>query len=106
MSRPTADRSSTQFTYECCQARGTVNDLPKQSAVGEEKQRVVRRMEPFDCHGRLHVALRDGTAVVEITHRQSHKLYVNIDLPEKWRAFTKNNHKMGPAKVCRRSECP
>ena len=83
-----------------------MNDLPKKSTVGEEKQRTVRRMERFDCKGRLHVALRNGIAVVEITHCQSHKLYVNIDLPEKWRTFIKDNHKMGSAKVCRRREVP
>ena len=83
-----------------------MNDLPKKSTVGEEKQRIVRCMECFDCHGQLHVALRDGIAVVEITHCQSHKLYVSIDLPEKWRIFIKNNHKMGPAKVCSRRRLP
>ena len=32
-------------------------------------------MERFDCHGRLHIALCDGVAVVKITHQQSHKSY-------------------------------
>ena len=78
--------------------------MAKQSAVGEEKQRVVRRMERFDCHGLLSVSLHDGVAVVEITHRRAHKRYVNIDLPADVRTFIKTNHKMGPAKVRRRIE--
>ena len=60
----------------------------------------------FDCKGWLHIALHNGIAVVEIMHCQSHKLYVNINLPEKWRTFIKDNHKMGSAKVCRRREVP
>ena len=78
-----------------------MNDLPKQSAVTEEKQRIAHRMERFDCHGRLHVALRNGIAVVEVTHSQSHKSYMDISLPEKWRTFIENNHKKGPVQVCR-----
>ena len=80
--------------------------MAKQSAVGEEKQRVVRRMERFDCHGRLNVAVHNRDAVVGITHCQSHKPYVNIGLPKKWHTFIKDNHKMGPTKVCKRSEGP
>ena len=103
-SNTTAGGLSKRFTFQCCQARGTVNDRAKQSAVDEKKQRIVRRMERFDCHGRLHVTLHNGVAVVKIAHRQSHKSYVNIDLPEKWRRFIENNHQMGPAKVCKRRE--
>ena len=51
--------------------------MPKRSSVGEEKQRTSRRMERFDCHGRLHVALHNGVAAVEIAHRQPHKSYIN-----------------------------
>ena len=80
--------------------------MAKQSPVGEEKERVVRRTERFESHSRLNVALHNGVAVVEITHCPSYKLSVNINLLEKWRTFIKDNHKMGPTKVCRRSEGP
>jgi len=80
--------------------------MAKVSAVGMEKQRIVRHMQHFDCHGRMHITIHNGTAIVDITHCQSHKLYVSIDLPKKWHTFIKDNHKMGPAKVCRRSEGP
>ena len=75
--------------------------MAKQSTVGKEKQRVVRCMERFDCHSQLHVSLHNGVAVVSITHHQSHKPYICIDLPEKYRTFIKNHHQMVPAKVCR-----
>ena len=78
--------------------------MAKQSTVGKEKQSVVRRMECFDCHGQLHVSLHNAVAVVNITHRQSHKPYVCIDLPEKYQTLIKEHHQMGPAKVCRRRE--
>ena len=58
-------------------------------------------MEQFECNGLLNVALHEGATVVKITHQQSHKSYISIDLPEKWHTFIKNNHRMGPAKVCR-----
>ena len=78
--------------------------------MDEEKRRIARRMERFDCQGRLHIVVRhengNAIAAVQITHRQSHKMYVNIDLPEKWHTFINDNHRMGPAKVCRRSEWP
>ena len=64
--------------------------MPKQSTVGKEKQRVARRMERFDCHGKLHVSLQNGVAVVSITHRQSHKPYICIGLPEKHRTAAQN----------------
>ena len=105
-SNTTADASSTWFTYECCQAWGTTNDRAKQSAVGEEKQRAARRMDHFDCHSRMHITIHTSGAVVKITHCQSHKLYVSINLPEEWHTFIENNHKMGPAMVCRWSETP
>ena len=35
-------------------------------------------MERFNCHGRLNVALHNGVADVEISHRQSHKSYVGL----------------------------
>ena len=78
--------------------------MPKQSTVSDVKQRVVRRMEHFDCHGRLRISLHNGVAVVRITHHQSHKPYVCIDLPEEYRTFIEAHHQLGPAKVCRRSE--
>ena len=78
-----------------------MNDMAKQSPVDEKKQRIIHCMDCFDCHGWLHVSLHNSIAVVEISHCQSHKVYVSIDLLEKWRTFIENNHKMGPAKVCR-----
>ena len=97
-----ANELSKRFTYHCCQARGTSNDRDKQSVADEKDQRITRRMQRFDCHGRLHVTIHDGVAAVRITHQQAHKPYVCIDIPEKWRTFIKTNQKMGPAKVCRR----
>jgi len=88
-----------RFNYECCQARGTTNDKDKRITVGEEKQRAVRRMDRFECYGKLHITPHGSVANVEITHQQSHKLYVDIELPDKWRAFIEDNHEMGPAKV-------
>jgi hypothetical protein len=52
-----------------------------------KKQRIVRRMERFDCHGRLHVTIHNGIATVKITHQQSHKSYVNIDIPDQMAYF-------------------
>jgi hypothetical protein len=63
-------------------------------------------MERFECHGRLCVTPHEDAVVVKITHRRSHKSYISIDLPEKWRTFIKDNHRMGPAKVCRQGEDP
>ena len=63
-------------------------------------------MEHFECQGELHITLIEGIADVTITHQQSHKLYVCIDVPEKWRTFIEENHRMGPAKVCRRHYGP
>ena len=105
-SNATAGASSTQFTYECCQARGTTNNMAKQSAVSEEKQRAARRMDRFDCNGRMYITIHTGIATVKITHQKSHKKYVSIDLPEKWRTYIEHNYKLGPATVCRRSEAP
>ena len=53
-SNTTAGASSTQFTYECCQAWGTMNDMAKQLAVGEEKQRAACHMDWFDCNGWMY----------------------------------------------------
>ena len=52
-------------------------------------------MKRFNCHGRLHITPHNGVAIVKIAHHQSHKSYVNIDLPEKWRIYIKKHHKMG-----------
>lgn len=89
-----------RFTYQCCQARGTSNDREKETAVDEKKRRITRRMERFDCKGRLHITVHSGVAIVQITHQQTHKSYVCIDLPEKWHTFIARNHTLGPAKVC------
>ena len=78
--------------------------MAKQSAVALEKQRIVHCMERFDCHGRLHITLCNGVAVVEIIHHQSHKPYVCIDLLERWRKHIEKHHKLGPARVCRQHE--
>jgi hypothetical protein len=48
----------------------------------------------------------EGTTIVMITRQQLHKSYVSIDLPEKWHTFIKDNHRMGPAKVCKQGEGP
>ena len=69
--------------------------MAKQSTVGKEKQRVFRHMERFHCHGQLHVSLHNDAAIVSITHHQSHKPYICIDLPEKYQTFNKNHHQMG-----------
>ena len=63
-------------------------------------------MDRFECHGVLHVTSHEGIANVEISHQQLHKSYVNIELPDKWRTFIKENHRIGPAKVCRWREVP
>ncbi len=65
--------------------------MAKRSFVAKEKQRTSRRMERFNCHGRLHVAVHNGVALVDIIHCQSHESY-----PEKWRTSIKNNHKTAP----------
>ena len=83
-----------------------MNDMDKRTTVDEEKQRAVRRMDRFECRGRLHITPHEGIANVEITHQQLHKSYINIELPDKWRTFIKENHRMGPAKVCRWCEAP
>jgi len=80
--------------------------MDKGTTVSKEKQRTVRRMDRFECHGKLHVTPHEGIANVEITHQQSHKPYVDIEIPVKWRTFINENHRMGPAKVCRWREAP
>ena len=49
-------------------------------------------MERFDCHGRLHVTVHSGVALVEIIHHQSHKSY-----PGKWGTSVMDNHKTAPS---------
>ena len=72
--------------------------MAKQLLIGKEKQQIICHM---DCHGQLCVTFHNDVAVVEITHHQAHKQYVNIDLPANLHEFIKDNHKMGPAKVHR-----
>jgi len=57
-------------------------------------------MERFKCHGLLCITPHEDAADVTICHQQSHKPYVSIALPDKWRTFIEENHRMGPAKVC------
>jgi hypothetical protein len=75
-----------------------------QLAVGEENRRAAHRMERFECYGKLHITPHEGIADVTIVHRRWHKSYVSITLPDKWRTFIVDNHRMGPAKVCRRCD--
>jgi len=79
-----------------------VNDREKISTVSEKMQRDTRRMERFECYGELHITPSEGIADVMIAHQSLHKSYVCIDLPERWHTFIEENHRMGPAKVCRR----
>jgi len=58
-------------------------------------------MERFECRGQLRMTLDEGATIVRIIHEQSHKPYVSIDLLDKWCTFIKENHRMGPAKVCK-----
>ena len=99
-SRESHDGLSTQFSYHCRQAGGAWNDNEKKLTVNEENQRDVRRMECFECHGLLCITSHGDAADVTIHHQQSHKPYVSIALPDKWRTFIGENHRMGPAKVC------
>jgi len=83
-----------------------VNDRDKSTTIGKEKESAVCCMDRFECHGKLCITPHEGTVDVKITHQQSHKKYVNIELPDKWRTFIKENHRMGPAKVCTWHEVP
>ena len=77
--------------------------MPKQLEMTKTRKQLYARRtkELFATWNALTVTFQNGAAVVKVTHLQSHKLYVNITLPEKWHILIKDNHRLGPAKVCR-----
>ncbi|CDO74382.1 hypothetical protein BN946_scf184816.g5 [Trametes cinnabarina] len=57
------------------------------------KPRDSRRGERFACGGWLHLVLSDKTDIIELrlSHGQAHLPYVDILLPEEWRAYIAAN---------------
>jgi len=56
-------------------------------------------MARFPCKGVFHVTLRDGYFDCVLNHSLNHVRYKDISVPEEWRRFIVDNHKLGPAKV-------
>jgi len=58
-------------------------------------------MERGHCDGWIHLVLLDNDPVVRtlIKHKHDHPPYEDIDLPQKWVEFIKNNLEMSPARV-------
>lgn len=50
-------------------------------------------MSRFDCNGWLHITVSAKSDVVDIQckHMLEHLPYVNIDLPDKWKAYIRDN---------------
>lgn len=58
-----------------------------------DKPRDARRMRRFECDGWLHITVLANSNVVDITckHNLEHLPYVNIDLPDQWKDYIKEN---------------
>ena len=55
-----------------------------------------------DCNGSLCVFVVDNQSKmwVSIRHQHTHPPYEDIQLPEHWKEFIRNNLSMTPGKVC------
>ena len=68
---------------------------PEQGKQGRD----ARRMARFPCNGLFYVTPQDGCIRCVLKHLLDHVPYKDISIPEEWRQYITNNHKIGPTKV-------
>ena len=88
-----------QRVYECCQTTASSNHHEKKARQEPDKVRDARRMPRFDCNGRFYMTPQAGYIDCALKHLLDHIHYKDIRIPDKWRQFILDNHKLGPAKV-------
>ena len=87
----------TTFSYSCAQSRS------RAECEKEDKKRASRRMERFDCEGWLHITTRrDRRRVVRVKlkHAEKHIPYLDIELPDHWKEYIRENLDQTPGNVC------
>ncbi|KAI0672613.1 hypothetical protein C8Q78DRAFT_990991 [Trametes maxima] len=90
---------SETLTFSCAQSADREQNpkVPK-----GPKPRDTRRMERFQCHGWLHLTVSAESDVIEVSlkHREHHKPYKDIELPEEWKTFIKDHARiMSPSQI-------
>ncbi|KAI0669307.1 hypothetical protein C8Q78DRAFT_992915 [Trametes maxima] len=90
---------SETLTFSCAQSADREQNpkVPK-----GPKPRDARRMERFQCHGWLHLTVSAESDVIEVSlkHREHHKPYKDIELPEEWKTFIKDHARiMSPSQI-------
>lgn len=90
----------TRYMYTCAQSQERKHKSQK-GKQEDAKLRDRQAMARFDCHGWLHITLSndDHTALVKITHGDSHIPYYCIDVPEDIKKFVYENLNMMPSQV-------
>ncbi|GJE92122.1 hypothetical protein PsYK624_082750 [Phanerochaete sordida] len=75
--------------YSCAQLR----ERQHKEKEAKEGSRVIRRMPRFDCDGWLQIAIAASSTSAEISirHAFKHDDYIDIALPDKWKAFIEEN---------------
>src|SRR5258708_2002726 len=54
----------------------------------------------FPCNVLFYMMQQDGYINFDLKHHLKHICYNDISIPEKWCQFIRDNHKLGPMKVC------
>ena len=65
----------------------------------DSRGRDTRRMSRFPCNGLLYVTARNGIFDCQLKHSLNHVRYTDIRIPDNWRQYISENHKLGPARV-------
>ncbi|KAI9057367.1 hypothetical protein FKP32DRAFT_1689206 [Trametes sanguinea] len=94
------------WTYECFRARTRTKDAvysyscaqsedrePNAKAPKGERGRDTLRMDRFPCSGWLHLSISDASeiSVISLKHKVEHVAYLNIDLPDRWKAYIREH---------------
>ena len=78
------------------------NNRNKRLKTGPEQgkeSRDAHRMLRFPCNRVFHVTACDRYLDCELKHLVNHVCYKDIQIPEHWRQFIMDNHKLGPMHV-------
>ena len=73
------------YTFSCAQSEAR----EKKQKIPKGKSRDTRRMDRFPCHGWLFITVAPNNPVitVKISHASHHPAYLDMSLPEKWKAY-------------------
>jgi hypothetical protein len=92
----------TKLRFTCLLAKDDRNSRAKRSHPDPSKTRTSRRKARFCCNGLLIIKVyhEESRATVNLSHDSPHIEYTDIEIPDRWKEFIKENINSMPSRVC------